>query len=317
MRGLSGFDPYWIEEPTSPDDILGHRRIREALAPIRIATGEHVQNRVIFKQLLQAEAIDVVQIDACRVGGVNENLAILLLAAKFGVPVCPHAGGVGLCEMVQHLALFDFVAVSRSLEGRWIEYVDHLHEHFTAPVRVERGRYRVPEQAGGGAQLRDESIARVPVPRRTGLERGAVVTLRVDAHHHLWNLAVRDQPWIAGPAMAPLRRDFSLADLAAATAGSRIDHTVVVQTVADVGETVELLRPGRRLADHQRGRGLRRPDRDRRRRAARPAARRHRRSTSGGLRSLVQDEPDPEWLLRPTWCAACAPWPHAALPTTC
>ncbi len=164
MRGLSGFDPYWIEEPTSPDDILGHRRIREALAPIRIATGEHVQNRVIFKQLLQAGAIDIVQIDACRVGGVNENLAILLLAAKFGVPVCPHAGGVGLCEMVQHLALFDFVAVSRSLEGRWIEYVDHLHEHFTAPVRVERGRYRVPEQAGAGAQLRDESIAQFRYP---------------------------------------------------------------------------------------------------------------------------------------------------------
>ena len=119
---------------------------------------------MIFKQLLQAEAIDIVQIDACRVGGVNENLAILLLAAKFGVPVCPHAGGVGLCEMVQHLALFDFVAVSRSLEGRWIEYVDHLHEHFTAPVRVERGRYRVPEQAGAGAQLRDESIAQFRYP---------------------------------------------------------------------------------------------------------------------------------------------------------
>ncbi len=113
---------------------------------MRVATGEHVQNRVIFKQLLQAEAIDVVQIDACRVGGVNENLAILLLAAKFGVPVCPHAGGVGLCEMVQHLAMFDYVAVSGTTDGRWIEYVDHLHEHFTDPVVVERRP--VPGSAG-------------------------------------------------------------------------------------------------------------------------------------------------------------------------
>ena len=159
MTRLAPFDPYWIEEPTSPDDVLGHRTIRNALSPIRVATGEHVQNRVIFKQLLQAEAIDVVQIDACRVGGVNENLAILLLAAKFGVPVCPHAGGVGLCEMVQHLAMFDFVAVSGTFEGRWIEYIDHLHEHFTAPVRVEGGRYRAPSAPGGGAQLHDTSIA--------------------------------------------------------------------------------------------------------------------------------------------------------------
>ena len=148
MTRLAPFDPYWIEEPTSPDDVLGHRTIRNALSPIRVATGEHVQNRVIFKQLLQAEAIDVVQIDACRVGGVNENLAILLLAAKFGVPVCPHAGGVGLCEMVQHLAMFDFVAVSGTFEGRWIEYIDHLHEHFTAPVRVEGADIgRPPRQA--------------------------------------------------------------------------------------------------------------------------------------------------------------------------
>jgi L-fuconate dehydratase len=131
---------------------------------MRIATGEHVQNRVIFKQMLQAEAIDVVQIDACRVGGVNENLAILLLAAKFGIPVCPHAGGVGLCEMVQHLAMFDFVAVSGSLDGRWIEYVDHLHEHFTAPVQVKNGSYRAPTELGGGAQLRDESIAQFRYP---------------------------------------------------------------------------------------------------------------------------------------------------------
>ncbi len=150
MKHLAEFEPYWIEEPTSPDDVLGHQTIRRAVSPIRVATGEHVQNRVIFKQLLQAEAIDVVQIDACRVGGVNENLAIILLAAKFGVPVCPHAGGVGLCEMVQHLAMFDFVAVSGTFEERWIEYVDHLHEHFTAPVRVERGRYGRPQRRAAG-----------------------------------------------------------------------------------------------------------------------------------------------------------------------
>ena len=159
MKDLAEFEPYWIEEPTSPDDILGHQTIRRAVSPIRVATGEHVQNRVVFKQLLQAEAIDVVQIDACRVGGVNENLAIVLLAAKFGVPVCPHAGGVGLCEMVQHLAMFDYVAVSGTFDNRWIEYVDHLHEHFTAPVWVEAGRYRAPSAPGGGAQLREASIA--------------------------------------------------------------------------------------------------------------------------------------------------------------
>ena len=164
LAQLAEFEPYWIEEPTSPDDVLGHHAIRDAVHPIRVATGEHVQNRVIFKQLLQAGAIDVVQIDACRVGGVNENLAILLLAAKFGVPVCPHAGGVGLCEMVQHLAMFDFVAVSGRSEGRWIEYVDHLHEHFTDPVVVEAGRYRAPLAPGGGARLRDSSIAEFRFP---------------------------------------------------------------------------------------------------------------------------------------------------------
>ena len=164
MARLAPFDPYWIEEPTCPDDVLGHRAIRQAVHPIRVATGEHVQNRVIFKQLLQAEAIDVVQIDACRVGGVNENLAILLLAAKFGVPVCPHAGGVGLCEMVQHLAMFDFVAVSGTTEHRWIEYVDHLHEHFIEPVVVQHGRYRAPHSPGGGARMLETSIARFRYP---------------------------------------------------------------------------------------------------------------------------------------------------------
>ena len=133
MNALAEFDPAWIEEPTSPDDILGHAAIARGVAPIRVATGEHVQNRVVFKQLLQAGGMDVMQIDATRVGGVNENIANLLLAAKFGVPVCPHAGGVGLCEAVQHLSMFDYVAVSGTMDGRMIEYVDHLHEHFVTP----------------------------------------------------------------------------------------------------------------------------------------------------------------------------------------
>ncbi len=164
MAQLAPFAPYWIEEPTSPDDILGHATIRAAVRPTLIATGEHVQNRVIFKQMLQAQAIDVVQIDACRVGGVNENLAILLLAAKFGIPVCPHAGGVGLCEMVQHLAMFDFVAITGTTDDRWIEYVDHLHEHFTDPVTVTGGRYRAPLGPGVGARMLDSSIAEFRYP---------------------------------------------------------------------------------------------------------------------------------------------------------
>jgi L-fuconate dehydratase len=153
MRVLAPFAPYWIEEPTSPDDVLGHAAIRAAVRPVKVATGEHVQNAVVFKQLLQAQAVDIVQIDACRVAGVTENVAILLFAAKFGVPVCPHAGGVGLCEMVQHLSMFDYLAVSGSWEGRVIEYVDHLHEHFEAPVHIHNGRYRVPLEPGGGRIL--------------------------------------------------------------------------------------------------------------------------------------------------------------------
>ncbi|MEV4282538.1 enolase C-terminal domain-like protein [Actinoplanes xinjiangensis] len=158
MRELSRFDPYWIEEPTSPDDVLGHAAVRRALAPIKVATGEHAHNAVMFKQLLQAGAVDVVQIDACRVGGVNENLAILLLAARFGVPVCPHAGGVGLCELVQHLAMFDYVAVSGSLQDRFIEYVDHLHEHFAEPARISAGRYLAPTAAGMSAEITPASL---------------------------------------------------------------------------------------------------------------------------------------------------------------
>ncbi|MFC9324964.1 enolase C-terminal domain-like protein [Kitasatospora sp. NPDC057015] len=159
MEPLKACDPYWIEEPTSPDDILGHARIRAAVAPVKVATGEHCHNQVMFKQLLQAGAIDVLQLDASRVAGVTENVAVLLLAAKFGVPVCPHAGGVGLCEMVQHLAMFDYVAVSGSTENRVIEYVDHLHEHFTVPVRIARGHYVAPTVPGLGAQLHPGSAA--------------------------------------------------------------------------------------------------------------------------------------------------------------
>jgi L-fuconate dehydratase len=164
MRVLGEYEPWWIEEPTSPDDVLGHARIRKAIAPTRVATGEHVQNRIVFKQLLQAAAIDVCQIDACRVAGVNEVLAILLLAKKFDVPVCPHAGGVGLCEYVQHLAVFDFVAVSGSLEDRIVEWVDHLHEHFRDPAVVEHGRYRVPRDAGYSIEMLPEALDEFAYP---------------------------------------------------------------------------------------------------------------------------------------------------------
>ncbi|WP_221584599.1 enolase C-terminal domain-like protein [Microbacterium sp. G2-8] len=157
IRELSRFDLAWVEEPTSPDDILGHAAIARGIAPVPVATGEHVHNRVMFKQLLQADGMQIMQIDAARVGGVNENVAHLLLAAKFGVRVCPHAGGVGLCEAVQHLSMFDFVAVSGSLEGRMIEYVDHLHEHFVTPTRVEGGRYLAPEAPGAGTEMLAES----------------------------------------------------------------------------------------------------------------------------------------------------------------
>jgi L-fuconate dehydratase len=164
MEQLKTYEPFWIEEPTSPDDVLGHAAVRSAISPVRVATGEHVANAVMFKQLLQAQAVDIVQIDACRVGGVNENLAIMLLAAKYGVPVCPHAGGVGLCEMVQHLAMFDFLAISGTTDGRMVEHVDHLHEHFVDPVRVERGRYIAPRTPGGGAQMHPSSVAEYLYP---------------------------------------------------------------------------------------------------------------------------------------------------------
>jgi len=156
---LAPFKPWWIEEPTSPDDVLGHAAIAQAVRPmgVGVATGEHCANRIIFKQLLQARAIDFCQIDSCRLGGVNENLAVILLAAKFGVPVCPHAGGVGLCEYVQHLAMFDYVGVSGTMDGRVIEYVDHLHEHFEDPVVMRRGRYLAPTRPGYSITIRESS----------------------------------------------------------------------------------------------------------------------------------------------------------------
>src|SRR5262249_27775869 len=156
---LSEFRPWWIEEPTSPDDVLGHATIARAVRPlgIGVATGEHCANRIVFKQLMQAHAIDFCQIDGCRIGGVNENLAVMLMAAKFGVPVCPHAGGVGLCEYVQRLSMFDFIAISGTMDGRAIEYVDHLHEHFEDPVVIRGGRYLPPAKPGYSITIREAS----------------------------------------------------------------------------------------------------------------------------------------------------------------
>jgi L-fuconate dehydratase len=170
MRELARFDPWWIEEPTSPDDVLGHAAIARAVAPIGVATGEHCQNRIVFKQLMQAKAIAFCQIDACRLGGVNEVIAVLLLAAKFGIPVCPHAGGVGLCEYVQHLSMFDFVCVSGSMENRIVEYVDHLHEHFLDPVVIRGGRYMPPTAPGYSITMRSESLEEYAYPHGAAWE---------------------------------------------------------------------------------------------------------------------------------------------------
>jgi len=164
MRDLAQFEPLWIEEPTSPDDVLGHAAIARAVAPIGVATGEHCQNRVIFKQLLQANAISFCQIDAARLGGVNEVLAVLLMAAKFGVPVCPHAGGVGLCEYVQHLSVFDYICVGTSLNGRVLEYVDHLHENFVHPVVMHNGRYMPPQSPGYSVEMKPQSLVEFAYP---------------------------------------------------------------------------------------------------------------------------------------------------------
>ena len=164
MKQLAEFKPWFIEEPTSPDDVLGHAAIAKAIAPIQVATGEHCQNRVLFKQFLQAHAIGVLQIDSCRIGGVNEILSVLLMAAKFGIPVCPHAGGVGLCEYVQHLALFDYIAVSGSLENRLCEYADHLHEHFVNPLVMQHGHYMPPTAPGYSITMKPESLAEFEFP---------------------------------------------------------------------------------------------------------------------------------------------------------
>ena len=158
MKQLAQFDPWWIEEPTSPDDVLGHAAIAKAIHPIGVATGECCHNRVMFKQFLQAGAMQFCQIDSCRLGGVNEILSVLLMAAKFGVPVCPHAGGVGLCEHVQHLAIFDYICVGASLEDRIAEYVDHLHEHFVDPVTMKDGHYMPPSRPGYSIEMKPESL---------------------------------------------------------------------------------------------------------------------------------------------------------------
>jgi L-fuconate dehydratase len=161
VTALAQYRPWWIEEPTSPDDVLGHAAVAKAVraAGVGVATGEHCANRIIFKQLLQAGAIDFCQIDSCRLGGVNENLAVMLMAAKFGVPVCPHAGGVGLCEYVQHLSMFDYLAIAGTWEGRVTEFVDHLHEHFEDPVVIRRARYMAPDRPGYSITIKPESRA--------------------------------------------------------------------------------------------------------------------------------------------------------------
>jgi L-fuconate dehydratase len=157
VERLREFDPWWIEEPTSPDDVLGHATIARAVKPVGVATGEHCANRVLFKQLLQAGAISFCQIDSCRLGGVNENLAVILMAMKFGIPVCPHAGGVGLCELVQHLSMWDYLSVSGRMDDRVTEFVDHLHEHFVDPVVIRRGRYMPPSMPGYSSAIKHDS----------------------------------------------------------------------------------------------------------------------------------------------------------------
>jgi L-fuconate dehydratase len=164
MKRLAEVNPWWIEEPTNPDDILGHARIAEAIAPIGVATGEVCHNRVMFKQLMQANAIKFCQIDSCRLGGVNEVLAVLLMAAKFNILVCPHAGGVGLCEHVQHLAMADYICISASMEDRLVEYVEHLHEHFLNPVVMHNGRYMPPTAPGYSIEMKPESLDEYEFP---------------------------------------------------------------------------------------------------------------------------------------------------------
>ncbi|MGR3343478.1 MAG: enolase C-terminal domain-like protein, partial [Paracoccaceae bacterium] len=169
---LARFDPWWMEEPTSPDDILGHARIAREVAPVKVATGEHCHNAVMFKQLFQAGAISFCQLDGCRLAGPNEVVAVLLMAEKFGVPVCPHAGGVGLCEIVQHLSIYDYVAVAASLENRVLEYVDHLHEHFVDPVVIRDGRYMPPKAPGYSITMKEDSLAAYEFPNGSAWQSG-------------------------------------------------------------------------------------------------------------------------------------------------
>lgn len=167
MKVLQQFNPLWIEEPTSPDDILGHKAIAEAVQPVKVATGEHCQNRIMFKQFMTAGALDYCQIDSCRLAGVNEVLAVLLMADELDIPVCPHAGGVGLCEYVQHLAMIDYICISGTMEGRVVEYVDHLHEHFEAPVEIRNAAYMVPEAPGYSITMKEESMKTYSYPNGT------------------------------------------------------------------------------------------------------------------------------------------------------
>ena len=164
MRHLEPFKPWFIEEPTSPDDVFGHRKIRESLSGIEVATGEHCQNRILFKQFIVNDAVDIVQIDACRLGGLNEILTVYLLAAKYGKLVCPHAGGVGLCEYVQHLSMIDYVMISGEIGERVIEYVDHLHEHFENPCQIREGAYQVPDSPGFSIQMKADSLENFRYP---------------------------------------------------------------------------------------------------------------------------------------------------------
>lgn len=173
INELKEFKLTWIEEPTSPTDVIGHAKIAAGIAPTRVATGEMAGSRIIFKQLLQAKGLSVMQIDATRVAGVNENLANILMAAKYLVPVCPHAGGVGLCEMVQHLAMFDAVAVTGHHPGRIVEFVDHLHEHFVVPTDIQNGSYTAPLQPGAGAEMHQASIDAYQFPSGSYWKNGA------------------------------------------------------------------------------------------------------------------------------------------------
>lgn len=159
IKELAFAEPFFIEEPTSPDDVAGHKVIRDAIAPIKVATGEMCQNRIMFKQFIKGGAIDIVQIDSCRMGGLNEVLAVMLMAAKYDLPVWPHAGGVGLCEYVQHMSMIDYIAITGKKDSKRIEYVDHLHEHFLEPCNVQNGAYMAPSFPGFSIEMKPQSIA--------------------------------------------------------------------------------------------------------------------------------------------------------------